>query len=100
MGLIPPVFDNGSLLVDGGYVNNLPIDVMRDMAPQLSEIVAVDVENKDNSALENVSDFGDSLSVCALLEYAFTSMFAVLCLCWSPSYLFLFRSNYSMIVAN
>lgn len=63
MGLLPPVYDNGSLLVDGGYINNLPLDVMRDLAPQLSEIVAVDVENKDNSAFENVSDYGDSLSV-------------------------------------
>ncbi len=69
LGLIPPVYDNGSVLVDGGYVNNLPIDVLRDMAPQVSEVVAVDVENKDNSALENVSDFGDSLSVRSYLFF-------------------------------
>ena len=29
MGLLPPIIaDNGDLLVDGGYVNNLPVDVM------------------------------------------------------------------------
>ena len=59
------MYDNGSLLVDGGYINNLPVDVMKDMAPQISEVVAVDVENKDNTAFENVSDYGDSLSVCS-----------------------------------
>ena len=63
LGLLPPIFDNGSLLVDGGYVNNLPVEVMRDLAPQVSEIVAVDVENKDNTAFENVFNYGESLSV-------------------------------------
>jgi predicted acylesterase/phospholipase RssA len=63
LGLLPPIYDNGSLLVDGGYVNNLPVEIMREIAPQVSEIVAVDVENKDNTAFENVSNFGDSLSV-------------------------------------
>ncbi len=63
LGLLPPIYDNGSLLVDGGYVNNLPVEIMRELAPQMSEVVAVDVENKDNTAFENVSNYGDSLSV-------------------------------------
>ena len=29
VGLVPPVYENGELLVDGGYLNNAPIDVMR-----------------------------------------------------------------------
>lgn len=31
VGLVPPMLDRetGSLLVDGGYVNNAPADVMR-----------------------------------------------------------------------
>ena len=29
VGLIPPVYENGDLLIDGGYVNNMPVDVMR-----------------------------------------------------------------------
>ena len=28
-GLLPPVFDRGQVLVDGGVINNLPLDVMR-----------------------------------------------------------------------
>ncbi len=28
-GLIPPVFDNGSILVDGAVMNNMPVDIMR-----------------------------------------------------------------------
>ena len=63
LGLLPPIYDSGSLLVDGGYVNNLPVEVMKELAPQIAEIVAVDVENKDNTAFENVSNYGDSLSV-------------------------------------
>jgi predicted acylesterase/phospholipase RssA len=66
MGLLPPMYDNGMLPVDGGYVNNLPVDVMKDLAPQVAEVIAVDVENKDNSTFENVSNYGDSLSVCSV----------------------------------
>ena len=29
VGLIPPVYENGDLLIDGGYLNNMPVDVMR-----------------------------------------------------------------------
>lgn len=29
VGLVPPVFENGELLIDGGYLNNMPVDVMR-----------------------------------------------------------------------
>lgn len=29
VGLIPPVYHNGDLLIDGGYLNNMPVDVMR-----------------------------------------------------------------------
>ena len=31
-GILPPICDpvDGHLLVDGGYINNLPVDVMRE----------------------------------------------------------------------
>ena len=29
VGLVPPVYEQGELLVDGGYLNNIPVDVMR-----------------------------------------------------------------------
>lgn len=31
VGLVPPVYEEGELLIDGGYLNNIPIDVMRSM---------------------------------------------------------------------
>ena len=41
-GVMPPVPEGDRLLVDGGVLNNLPIDVAREMSPA-GEIVAVDV---------------------------------------------------------
>jgi NTE family protein len=40
-GIVPPVVENGDLLVDGGVLNNLPIDVMRRQGR--GPIIAVDV---------------------------------------------------------
>lgn len=31
VGLVPPVYHEGDLLVDGGYLNNIPVDVMRSL---------------------------------------------------------------------
>ena len=31
VGMLPPVYYKGDLLVDGGYMNNIPVDVMRSM---------------------------------------------------------------------
>lgn len=41
-GVMPPVPFGDHLLVDGGLLNNLPIDVARDMAPA-GQVIAVDV---------------------------------------------------------
>jgi len=62
IGLLPPIVDQHRFLVDGGYTNNLPVDVMRALAPRLNQIIAVDVENKDNSLFEGIPDYGDSVS--------------------------------------
>ena len=43
-GVVPPVFHNGDLLVDGGVLNNLPADVARSIAP--GRVIAVDVASK------------------------------------------------------
>ncbi len=40
-GVLPPVEKDGRLLVDGGLVNNLPINVARDLGAEL--IIAVDI---------------------------------------------------------
>jgi len=41
-GILPPVPEGESLLVDGGVLNNLPIDVMREMNP-FGQVIAIDV---------------------------------------------------------
>ncbi|MBL0039882.1 MAG: patatin-like phospholipase family protein [Xanthomonadales bacterium] len=40
-GLLPPVFRGGQVFVDGGVVNNLPVDLMR--AQHRGEVIAVDI---------------------------------------------------------
>jgi NTE family protein len=42
-GILPPVTYHGHLLVDGGVMNNLPVDVMREHAMGAGPIVACDV---------------------------------------------------------
>ncbi len=41
-GVLPPVPEGGNLLADGGVLNNLPIDVMRELNPS-GRVIAVDV---------------------------------------------------------
>lgn len=56
-GYLPPICDNKRLLVDGGYTNNVPADVMMNM--QVEKIITVDV----GTTLENdYFDYGDALS--------------------------------------
>jgi lysophospholipid hydrolase len=40
-GLVPPLCDKGDLLMDGGYLNNLPADQLRKMG--VNSIIAIDV---------------------------------------------------------
>ena len=41
-GVLPPVPERGELLVDGGVLNNLPVDVMRQLNPS-GVVIAIDV---------------------------------------------------------
>jgi predicted acylesterase/phospholipase RssA len=41
-GIMPPVWQEGDLLVDGGLLNNVPIDVMRSVCGK-GKVIAVDV---------------------------------------------------------
>ncbi|KAI1729156.1 patatin-like phospholipase domain-containing protein [Ditylenchus destructor] len=58
-GYLPPLCDpkDGHLLLDGGYVNNLPADVMRNCGARC--VIAVDVGAASETDLYN---YGDSLS--------------------------------------
>ncbi len=42
-GILPPITHHGHLLVDGGVMNNLPVDVMREHAMGAGPIIACDV---------------------------------------------------------
>lgn len=59
-GYLPPLCDpvDGHLLLDGGYVNNLPADVMHNVMGAQT-ILAIDVGSQDETDLTN---YGDSLS--------------------------------------
>ncbi|XP_028628611.1 patatin-like phospholipase domain-containing protein 7 isoform X2 [Grammomys surdaster] len=58
-GYMPPLCDpkDGHLLMDGGYINNLPADVARSMGAKV--VIAIDVGSRDETDLTN---YGDSLS--------------------------------------
>ena len=58
-GYLPPLCDpmDGHLLLDGGYVNNLPADVMQQQGANF--IFAVDVGSQDDF---NLTNYGDELS--------------------------------------
>ena len=43
--MLPPVFHQGQVLVDGAVINNLPTDVMREQA--VGDVIAVDIGADD-----------------------------------------------------
>ncbi|KAF2133345.1 lysophospholipase NTE1 [Dothidotthia symphoricarpi CBS 119687] len=56
-GLLPPLCDNGSMLLDGGYIDNLTVAHMKSLGADV--IFAVDVGSLDD---DTPQAFGDSLS--------------------------------------
>jgi len=56
-GLIPPLCDEGNMLLDGGYVDNLTVAHMKSLGADV--VFAVDVGAIDDDTPQN---FGDSLS--------------------------------------
>uniref|UniRef100_A0A8C2U4I5 lysophospholipase n=1 Tax=Coturnix japonica TaxID=93934 RepID=A0A8C2U4I5_COTJA len=58
-GYMPPLCDpkDGHLLMDGGYVNNLPADVARSLGAKV--VIAIDVGSRDET---NLTNYGDCLS--------------------------------------
>ncbi|MCP4284071.1 MAG: cyclic nucleotide-binding domain-containing protein [Gammaproteobacteria bacterium] len=58
-GVLPPLPEGGELLVDGGVLNNLPINVMRELNPS-GVVIAIDVQSP--RGIEAKGDYGLSLS--------------------------------------
>lgn len=56
-GLLPPICDDGQMLLDGGYVDNLTVAHMKSLGADI--IFAVDVGSIDDNTPQQ---FGDSLS--------------------------------------
>ncbi|KAK1237787.1 hypothetical protein MKX07_003623 [Trichoderma sp. CBMAI-0711] len=56
-GLLPPLCDEGSMLLDGGYVDNLTVSHMKDLGVDV--IFAIDVGALDDDTPQT---YGDSLS--------------------------------------
>jgi predicted acylesterase/phospholipase RssA len=75
--LLPPVIDKktADLHIDGGYVNNLLANVAYELF-QPKYIISVDVENKDEQHLQNISSVkGATLSGWTLLWMKLKRMF-------------------------
>ena len=69
---LPPFHDGKDLLIDGGYINNCPVDIMRELHSSISLLIAVDVENKNFFAdqFSDITFYGDHLSgVCCCFAY-------------------------------
>ncbi|QIW95113.1 hypothetical protein AMS68_000631 [Peltaster fructicola] len=56
-GLLPPLCDDGDMLLDGGYVDNLTVSYMKGLGADI--IFAIDVGSLDD---DNPQTYGDSLS--------------------------------------
>lgn len=61
-GLLPPLSDRGDLLVDGGYIDNLPVSDMAKLGP--ANVIAIDVGAIDDTSPRN---YGDSVSGWGIL---------------------------------
>ncbi|MCI0397956.1 MAG: patatin-like phospholipase domain-containing protein [Chloroflexi bacterium] len=58
-GLLPPFIHDGDVLIDGAWVNNLPMDIMRQLCGQ-GTVIAVDVSPPIDMA--EIPEYGESLS--------------------------------------
>ena len=69
VGLVPPVTENGELLIDGGYLNNMPVDVMRGLGVDT-------VSSRSCYQLTHLSVSTDSLILAALAERDVEELFS------------------------
>ena len=58
-GILPPVYDKGDILVDGGLINNLPTDIMN-VRPDIGHVIAVDVGSGEHN--KNIAQFDYHIS--------------------------------------
>lgn len=58
-GVFPPVVYDGELHIDGGVINNVPVDIMKAFS---NEGITVGVDVSPPHELHNVRDYGDAIS--------------------------------------
>ena len=71
-GIFKPVSHGDRLLVDGGMLNNLPVDICRKMGADI--VIAIDLQQSEQkprkqSDLSALSSFGDMLGIRGILEW-------------------------------
>jgi predicted acylesterase/phospholipase RssA len=66
--IYPPILWGGELLVDGGIIDNMPVDVLREY-PDCGTVIASDVSSGGD--LAEVSDYGDRISGWRALSQRF-----------------------------
>jgi len=67
LGLLPPVRDeNNELLVDGGYLNSVPVDIMR-KEMGVETVIVIDVEDKDFISFRDLMPHDRGISGFGLL---------------------------------
>ena len=67
LGLLPPVVsEDGDFLVDGGYLNSIPVDVMREKMG-VETVIVVDVDDDDYLAFRNLTPHDGGLGGWRLL---------------------------------
>lgn len=50
-GIYPPIVKKGKLLLDGGLINNLPVDTMREMIGNDHKIVASQLSKQEMKSI-------------------------------------------------
>ncbi len=51
-GLVPPMVINGEVHIDGGVINNLPVNIMRDILGPEGKIIAVELVTKHTDSVK------------------------------------------------
>ncbi len=66
-GIFKPVNYDGRKLVDGGMLNNLPVDVVKEMGADI--IIAIDLQQNEKTAKESSFDFSMLSGVAEMLGF-------------------------------
>ena len=73
-GIFKPVEIDGEQLVDGGMMNNLPVDVARDMGADI--VIAIDLQQNKPKNRENtdnfITDLADAVGLGSVARWIFT----------------------------